>query len=59
MSFFLEKKLYDCEYLNFHPLRNTSTITIYTSNFIEFMIENKKKIHIFSSTEGIITKTYG
>ena len=58
VDFFLEKKLHDCEYLNFHPLINTSTITINTSNFIYFMIENKKKIHIFSSEEGVILKTY-
>ena len=57
-NFYLEKKLHDCEFLNFHPLRNTATITIYTNKFIEFMIENKKKIHIFSSTEGKILNTY-
>ena len=34
--------------INFHPLINTATITILTSDFIEFMIENKKKINIFS-----------
>ncbi|MDC6447446.1 prolyl-tRNA synthetase associated domain-containing protein [Alphaproteobacteria bacterium] len=58
VGFFLEKKLYDSEYVNFHPLINTSTITIQTIQFINFMIENNKKIHIFSSTEGAIIKTY-
>ena len=58
VSFYLEKKLHDGEFLNFHPLINTVTITIATNNFIKFMIENKKKIHIFSSTEGIVLKTY-
>ena len=54
----IEKKLHDSEFLNFHPLINTVTITISTNNFIKFMIENKKKIHIFSSIEGLIIKTY-
>jgi len=58
VSFYLEKKLHDSEFLNFHPLINNATVTMVTNNFIEFMIENEKKIHIFSSTEGIILKTY-
>ena len=58
VNFFLEKKLHDSEFINFHPLQNTETITIDTNNFIELMIENGKKIHIFSSSEGIILKTY-
>jgi Ala-tRNA(Pro) deacylase len=58
VSFYLEKTLYDSEFVNFHPLINTITITITTRGFIEFMIENNKKIHIFSSVEGVILKTY-
>jgi Ala-tRNA(Pro) deacylase len=49
VNFYLEKTLYDSKLLNFHPLINTFTITIETNKFIEFMIENNKKIHIFSS----------
>ena len=56
--FYLEKNLYESELINFHPLINTLTITILTQKFIEFMIENNKKIHIFSSVEGVIIKTY-
>ena len=59
VNFFLEKTLYQSEYVNFHPLVNTLTITIKTNNFLEFMIENSKKIHIFSSAEGEILQTYG
>ena len=33
-------------------------ITMKTNTFINFMIENNKKIHIFSSIEGVIVKTY-
>ena len=57
-NFFLEKKLHDSEFVNFHPLLNNVTITMKTNKFINFMIENNKKIHIFSSIEGIIVKTY-
>jgi Ala-tRNA(Pro) deacylase len=59
VSFYLEKNLYESKFVNFHPLINTLTITIETGKFIEFMIENNKKIHIFSSAEGKVLKTYG
>ena len=59
VDFYLEQTLYESKFVNFHPLINTFTITIETSMFIEFMIENDKKIHIFSSAEGKVLKTYG
>ena len=59
IDFYLEDKLHESEYINFHPLTNTSTVTIKSQEFVEFMIENKKKIHIFSSLKEIIVKTYG
>ena len=59
IDFYLDEKLYNSEFVNFHPLRNTATLTMKCSTFIEFMIENNKKIHIFSSTEEVIVKTYG
>ena len=58
VSFFLEDKLYQSEILNFHPLINSLTISITANDFIGFMIENNKKIHIFSSTDYKIVKTY-
>ena len=58
VSFYLEQTLYESKFVNFHPLINTYTITIETDKFIEFMIENDKKIHIFSSVEGKVLKTY-
>ena len=48
VSFYLEDKLYDSKKINFHPLVNTATVTIATSDFVGFMVENKKKINIFS-----------
>ena len=59
VNFYFEKTLYESKFVNFHPLINTITITIKTEKFIEFMIENNKKIHIFSSAEGKILKIYG
>ena len=59
VNFYLEQTLYESKFVNFHPLINTFTITIETSKFIKFMIENNKKIHIFSSAQGKVLKTYG
>ena len=59
VNFYLEQSLHESKFVNFHPLINTFTITIETNRFIEFMIENDKKIHIFSSKEGKILKIYG
>ena len=58
IDFYLEDKLYESDYINFHPLTNKATVTIKSSKFIEFMIENKKKIHIFSSLKETKLKTY-
>ena len=58
ITFYLEDKLHNSELVNFHPLTNTTTITMKSNKFIEFMIENNKKIHIFSSAEGVVIKTY-
>jgi len=59
VDFYLEEKLYNSNFINFHPLTNTETITLKCTTFIEFMIENNKKIHIFSSKEEVVIKTYG
>ena len=46
--FYLDEKLAKSEWINFHPLINTTTISLKTADFIRFMIENNKKINIFS-----------
>ena len=56
INFFLEEKLYRGDKINFHPLVNTSTITIKTTDFVKFMVENKKKIIIFSLKENEIKR---
>ena len=57
ISFYLEDRLYESKKINFHPLINTATITLSTSDFVEFMIENKKKINIFSLQDYKLIKT--
>ena len=56
VEFFLEEGLYESDKLNFHPLINTATVTTKTSDFIDFMVENKKKITIFSLKDNEIKK---
>ena len=47
VEFYFDEKLYNSEIINFHPLINTTTINIKTSEFIDFLLENNKKINIF------------
>jgi len=56
VKFYLDDKLYNSEIINFHPLINTTTISIKTSEFINFLLENNKNIHIFSLDSYSIVK---
>ncbi len=59
INFYLEDKLFNSDFVNFHPLVNTITITMSCESFVKLMIENNKKIHIFSTESETIIKTYG
>ena len=48
VNFYLDDKLYQSELINFHPLINTTTISIKVIDFINFITQNKIKINIFS-----------
>ena len=48
VTFYLDEKLTKGQVINFHPLINTTTISIKTRHFINFILENNKKINIFS-----------
>ena len=48
VQFYLEDNLFNSNILNFHPLINTSTISISKLDCISLMVESKKKINIFS-----------
>ena len=57
VKFYLDEKLFDSEIINFHPLINTTTISIKTSELINFLIENNIKINIFSLNSYSIVKS--
>ena len=46
--FYLDENLEKSEKINYHPLINDTTITTKTKDFINFILENKKRINIFS-----------
>ena len=48
IDLYLEDKMHESEYINFHPLTNKATVTIKSIDFIEFMIENKKNTYFFN-----------
>ena len=56
VEFYLDEKLYNSEIVNYHPLINTTTITITTSDFINFLLEKNKKINIFSLDSYSVVK---
>ena len=57
VSFYFDESLFNSEIINFHPLVNTTTITTKTRDFVKFIIENKKKINIFSLNSYSIVET--
>ena len=47
LFFFLDSNFFNYKIVNFHPLTNTSTIGMNINDFINFLIENKKKVNIY------------
>ena len=47
VEFYLDKAFLSEKIVNFHPLINTSTLSLAVSDLISFLIENKKKVNIF------------
>ena len=48
VKFYLDNKLLKYEIVNFHPLINTSTVSLNTSDFINFMRLQKKVVNYFN-----------
>ena len=48
VKFYLDNKLLKYEVVNFHPLINTSTVSLNTSDFIHFMKLQKKVVNYFN-----------
>ena len=57
VKFYLDEKLAKSKLINFHPLINTTTISLKTNDFISFMVENNKKINIFSLESYSVVET--
>ena len=48
IKFFLDKKILSHNKVNFHPLINTSTVSLNTGDFLRFMKKNNKLVNIFN-----------
>ena len=48
VDFYLDDKLLNFDIVNFHPLINTSTISLKTSDFLNFMSTQKKVVKFFN-----------
>ena len=45
--FYLDKNFLNEKIVNFHPLINTSTLSLEINDFIKFLTKNNKKVNIF------------
>ena len=50
VTFYFDSNFLKNQIVNFHPLTNTSTISMKIKDFINFLIENKKKVNIYDFT---------
>ena len=48
IEFFLDKKIFYHKKVNFHPLVNTSTVSLDAKDFLLFMKKNNKLVNIFN-----------
>ena len=48
VSFYIDNKILENEYVNFHPLENTSTVNIKSADFLCFLLEKNKIVHTFN-----------
>ena len=48
IKFFLDKNILNHEKVNFHPLVNNLTVSLYTNDFVRFMKKNNKLVNIFN-----------
>ena len=46
--FYLDSGFLSYKTINFHPLDNASTLNLSVKNFVNFLVENKKKVNIFN-----------
>ena len=48
VMFIIDKKLFDFDTINFHPLINTATLSLKTKDFLIFLSKNKKDLKVFN-----------
>ena len=58
VNFYIDEKLIQSDIINYHPLINTSTVSIKTNDFVGFILEKNKKINIFSLESYSIVEVY-
>ena len=58
VNFYLYEKLFKSDTINYHPLINTTTISLKTKDFIDIILEKEKKINIFSLENYSIVNIY-
>jgi len=56
IKFYLDQKIIQYNKVNFHPLINTSTITLQTQGFLSFMKLNNKFVNIFNFDNYTLVK---
>ena len=56
VKFFLDSKIYKSNTVNFHPLVNTSTITVKVNDLINFFTKNNIKVNIFDFKNNTLIK---
>ena len=55
--FLFDNKFFKNQIVNFHPLTNTSTIGMKINDFINFLVENKKKVNIYDFNNYSLIKS--
>jgi len=48
VSFYIDNKIFENKYVNFHPLENTSTVNLKSADLLSFLLEKNKIVHTFN-----------
>ena len=57
VTFYFDSNFLKKMFVNFHPLTNSSTISMKTNDFLDFLIENKKKVNIYDFNNYSLIKS--
>ena len=56
VNYYLDKNIIHYKQVNFHPLVNTSTVTLETKDFLKFMKANNKLVNIYNFDNYTLVK---